>query len=230
MADKLNLTQYHFILASKSPRRQYLLKELGFEFEIITKEVDESFPENLKAQEIPLYLCRKKADAFSGSLNDNSIVITADTIVWIKNHVMNKPADQQEAIKMLRLLSGNMHEVFTGVCLKSKNKETSFYTVSKVYFKHLSDKEIDQYITIFKPYDKAGAYGAQECMPHNVPPCSREEVAFLANINKSGLNTIDSAKSTQETIGTYFVEKIEGSYFNVMGLPLKELYEELLKF
>ena len=225
-----DFSKYHFILASKSPRRQYLLKECGLSFETITKEVDESFPDNLKVQEIPLYLCKKKADAFEGSLSDNSVVITADTIVWVNDHVMNKPADHNDAARMLQLLSGKMHEVFTGVCLKSKNKTKSFYSVSKVYFKKLTEKEIDQYITIFKPFDKAGAYGAQECMPHEIPPCSKEETAFLESINKSELNTIDSTKSTQGSIGTYFVEKIEGSYFNVMGLPLKELYEQLLLF
>lgn len=188
------LKKYHFILASKSPRRQYLLKELGLDFEVHTKEVDESFPDNLKAQEIPLYLCQKKADAFTKELNDTTIVITADTIVWINGQVLNKPENFDDAVRMLKLLSGKMHEVYTGVCLKSKNKTKTFYSLTKVFFKTLSQQEIDYYITNFKPYDKAGAYGAQEFM------------------------------------GYIGIEKIEGSYFNVMGLPLRELYEELLKF
>jgi len=189
-----DLKKYHFILASKSPRRQFLLKDLGLDFEIHTKEVDESFSEDLKAQEIPLYLCQKKANAFDRELDENTIVITADTIVWIHDQVLNKPENYDDAVRMLKLLSGKMHEVYTGVCIKSKHKTKVFYSLTKVYFKSLSEDEIEYYIKNFHPYDKAGAYGAQEW------------------------------------IGYIAVEKIEGSYFNVMGLPLRELYEELLAF
>jgi len=189
-----DLKKYQLILASKSPRRQFLLKDLGLNFDVKTKEVDESFPNDLTAQAIPLYLSEKKAHAFDEELNDNTIVITADTIVWVENKVLNKPENQEDAIRMLKLLSGKMHEVYTGVCLKSKHKTKSFSVKTTVYFKTLSDYEIDYYVTNHKPYDKAGAYGAQEW------------------------------------IGYIAVEKIEGSYFNVMGLPLKELYEELLSF
>lgn len=188
------LNKNKIILASKSPRRQYLLKELGLNFEVHTKEVDESFPESLQAQEIPLYLCKKKADAFEEELSDNTIVITADTVVWIDGQVLNKPENYEDAARMLKLLSGKKHQVFTGVCLKSKHKTKSFYAQTDVYFKVLSEKEIDYYISNFNPYDKAGAYGAQEW------------------------------------IGYIAVEKIEGTYFNVMGLPVREVYEELLKF
>lgn len=189
-----HLNRFHFILASKSPRRQYLLHELGIPFVIETKEVDESFPEHLQREDIPLYLCRKKADAFEGKLEDNTILITADTIVWINNHVLNKPEDAEEARVMLRELSGNRHEVYTGVCLKSGKKEVAFSVKTDVYFKELTDGEIDFYVSTYKPFDKAGAYGAQEW------------------------------------IGYVGVERIEGSYFNVMGLPVKEMYEELVKF
>lgn len=189
-----DLKKHKLILASKSPRRQYLLKELGLEFAVHTKEVDESFPENLKAHEIPLYLGQKKADAFEEELTDDTIVITADTIVWIDNQVLNKPENFNDAVRMLKLLSGKKHEVYTGVCLKSKHKTKTFYALTNVYFKELSQQEIEYYINNFNPYDKAGAYGAQEW------------------------------------IGYIAVEKIEGSYFNVMGLPVRELYEELLKF
>jgi septum formation protein len=182
------------ILASKSPRRQYLLKELGLNFEVYTKDVDESFPENFKAQEIPIYLCQKKADAFQEELSDDTIVITADTIVWVENQVLNKPHNFEDAVRMLNLLSGKMHEVYTAVCLKSKSKTKTFYAVTKVYFKALTQEEIEYYITNYNPYDKAGAYGAQEF------------------------------------IGYIAIDKIEGTYFNVMGLPLKELYENLLAF
>lgn len=189
-----DLKKYHFILASKSPRRQFLLKDLGLDFEVRTKEVDESFSSEFKAEQIALYLCEKKAHAFDDDLNENSIVITADTIVWIENQVLNKPENYEDAVRMLKLLSGKTHEVYTGVCLKSNSKMKSFYAVTKVHFKKLSDEEINYYISNFHPFDKAGAYGAQEW------------------------------------IGYIAVDKIEGSYFNVMGLPLKELYEELLKF
>lgn len=188
------LSQFRFILASKSPRRQYLLRELGIPFELETKDVDESFPEHLERDEIPLFLCRKKADAFERELDEKTIVITADTIVWINGHVLNKPEDAEEAKIMLRELSGNKHEVYTGVCLKSSKKEIAFAVKTDVFFKELSEGEIDYYISTYKPFDKAGAYGAQEF------------------------------------IGYIGVERIEGSYFNVMGLPVKELYEELVKF
>ena len=186
---------FELILASKSPRRQQLLKDLGFDFKVVTKDVDESFPLQLQAQEIPLYLCEHKANSFIEELkSDKTLVITADTIVWIENQVLNKPENFDDAVRMLQLLSGKMHEVFTGVCLKSKHKTKTFYAATKVYFKPLSADEIHYYITNYKPYDKAGAYGAQEWM------------------------------------GYVGVEKIEGSYFNVMGLPVKELYEELMLF
>lgn len=190
--EKLN--QFRFILASKSPRRQFLLKELGIPFELVTKDVDESFPDHLQKDEIPLFLSRKKADAFERDLDEKTIVITADTIVWINDHVLNKPENAEEASVMLRELSGNRHEVFTGVCLKSSKKEVAFAVRTIVYFRELTAGEINYYISQYKPFDKAGAYGAQEF------------------------------------IGYIGVEKIEGSYFNVMGLPVKELYEELVKF
>lgn len=189
-----DLNKFKLILASKSPRRQYLLKELGLNFEVHTKDVDESFPDNLKAEEIPLYLCNKKADAFDEELTDETIVITADTIVWVEGQVLNKPENFDDAVRMLKLLSGKKHEVYTGVCLKSKYKTKSFYALTSVYFKELSQAEIEYYVNNYNPYDKAGAYGAQEW------------------------------------IGYIAVEKIEGTYFNVMGLPVREFYEELLKF
>jgi septum formation protein len=221
------LKKYRFILASKSPRRQYLLKELGLNFEVHTKDVDESFPDSLKAQDIPLYLAEKKAAAFDHELSDTTVVITADTIVWINGQVLNKPEDFDDAVRMLKLLSGKMHEVYTGVFLRSRNKTRSFYTSTKVFFKKLSQQEIEYYINNFKPFDKAGAYGAQECLPVGLNPCSEEEINFLKELNKPDL--IEDSK-TKTAAGYAAVEKIEGSYFNVMGLPVRELYEELLKF
>lgn len=195
---KKELDRYKIILASKSPRRQFLLKEIGLDFEIRTKDVDESFPEKLKGRQIALYLCKKKAAAFQDELQPNDLLITADTIVWVNNKVLNKPANYKEAVNMLKMLSGKMHTVYTGVCIsllskkENKLKVGAFVVSTKVFFKKLTSKEIHFYITNYKPYDKAGAYGAQEW------------------------------------IGYVGVEKIIGSYFNVMGLPVKELYEELM--
>lgn len=183
--------RFSLILASGSPRRHFLLKELGLKFEVRTKETDESFPAELKAEQIAIFLAEKKAKAFLSEIKKNELVITADTIVWINGQVLNKPVDHADAFRMLRMLSGKMHEVFTGVCLLSQERTKSFYSVTKVFFRELSDEEINFYIATYKPFDKAGAYGAQEW------------------------------------IGYVGVEKIEGSYFNVMGLPLRELYEEL---
>ena len=185
---------YQIILGSNSPRRQELLKSLGFDFLNKPINADESFPIDLLAEEIPLYLAEKKADAYPDDLKETEILITADTIVWCEGKVFNKPANFVEGKKMLETLSGKMHEVFTGVCLKSGNKQTTFYDVSKVYFKKLKPEEIEYYLMNFKPYDKAGGYGVQDWL------------------------------------GYIGIDKIEGSFYNVMGLPVKELYEELIKF
>ncbi len=185
---------YQIILGSNSPRRQELLKSLGFDFLNKPINADETFPIDLLAEEIPLYLAEKKADAYPDDLKETEILITADTIVWCEGKVFNRPANFVEGKKMLETLSGKMHEVFTGVCLKSGNKQTTFYDVSKVYFKKLKPEEIEYYLMNFKPYDKAGGYGVQDWL------------------------------------GYIGIDKIEGSFYNVMGLPVKELYEELVKF
>lgn len=185
---------YQIILGSNSPRRQELLKSLGFNFLNKPINVEESYPVDLLAEEIPLFLAEKKADAYEEELKDEEILITADTIVWCDGKAFNKPANFVEGKKMLETLSGKMHEVYTGVCLKSGNKQTTFYDVSKVYFKKLKTEEIEYYLTNYSPYDKAGGYGVQDW------------------------------------IGYIGIDKIEGSFYNVMGLPVKELYEELIKF
>jgi septum formation protein len=185
---------YKLILGSGSPRRQELVKSLGFEFLLKPINADESFPADLKAQEIPLYLAEKKADAYPDELEEGQLLITADTIVWLEGKVLNKPVKYDDAIKMLESLSGKMHEVFTAVCLKSANKQTTFFDVSKVYFKKLKREEIEYYVANFNVYDKAGGYGVQDWL------------------------------------GYIGIDKIEGSFYTVMGLPVKELYEELVKF
>jgi septum formation protein len=189
-----NLAIHNLVLGSASPRRQALLKEAGFNIDTITSDIEEDFSEDLKAQEIPLFLSKLKADHLIKKLGVSQILITADTIVWLNNKALNKPNDYEDACRMLNELSGKQHEVFTGVSITSHKKQVSFFVRTAVYFKTLTQEEIEFYITNYKPYDKAGAYGAQDW------------------------------------IGLIAVEKLEGSYFNVMGLPVKELYEHLKDF
>ncbi|MFD2244834.1 Maf-like protein [Pontibacter ruber] len=188
----MNLSQ-PILLASNSPRRKELLAGLGLTFTVRVKEVHEDFPEHLYREEVAEFLASHKADAYQHELT-NELLITADTIVCLEDRILNKPADYEEAFQMLRALSGTAHEVITGVCLLTKEKKTVFHDVTKVYFKELTDAEIDYYITHYKPFDKAGAYGIQEW------------------------------------IGMIGIKKIEGSYFNVVGLPVQKLYDHLAEF
>lgn len=151
-----------FVLASKSPRRNMLFEGLGFPFEVRTHEVDEDFDEALKGGEIPIYLAEKKAAAFQGDVADRELIITADTIVWINERALNKPADRAEARDMLKEISGATHAVFTGVCLTSAQRQHSFVEETKVSFNALTDLEIEYYLDAYEPFDKAGAYGIQE--------------------------------------------------------------------
>lgn len=188
-----NLKKHKIILASRSPRRQYLFKEIGIDFEVrIKKDSDESYPPDLKSEQIVLYLAKHKSDVYK--IISNELLITADTIVWLDDKVINKPTGPNDAINMLKSLSGKKHEVYTGVCLRSLQKTITFFERTDVYFKSLTEEEIQYYINNFKPFDKAGAYGIQEW------------------------------------IGYIGIEKIEGSYFNVMGLPIQMLYKELSRF
>jgi septum formation protein len=151
------------ILASASPRRQELLSGLGIEFEVAPPAgVDENFPGSLSKTEIPVYLARKKAAAYDNLLDDRTVLITADTIVWCNDTVLNKPSGRNEAIRFLRELSGRSHQVITGVCIKSHERQVSFYSLTSVYFRELREGEIIHYVDQFCPYDKAGGYGIQE--------------------------------------------------------------------
>lgn len=181
------------ILASSSPRRQYLMKEAGFEFTIEKPDTDESFPSAMPVDEVARYLALKKAEYFRPRINDE-IIVTADTVVVLFNQIMNKPQDREEAIRMLTQLSGRTHLVITGVCILSKEKEESFDDVTEVTFRALSADEIAFYVDTYKPFDKAGAYGAQDW------------------------------------IGMTAIEKISGSYFNVMGLPVHRVYQHLQRW
>ena len=182
------------ILASKSPRRQDLLRGLGIDFEIVTKDVEEIYPDHLKREQVPIYLAELKAKAFENDIEENTIIITSDTTVLLDDDILNKPKDIEEAEQMLKRLSGRTHSVVTGVCLTSKDKQHSFYSETKVVFKTLDQEEISYYLKHFSPLDKAGSYGIQEW------------------------------------IGYIGIEKIEGCFFNVMGLPLNKLYKELEAF
>jgi septum formation protein len=184
----------NIILASKSPRRQHLLKDLGVDFEIRTKEVEEVYPPELKREQVALFLSELKATAFTRELTDNDILITSDTIVCLGDRIIGKPKDRDDAFNMLSDLSGNKHEVITAVTFTSANKQHSFFVETEVYFKTLSNFEIDYYINKYQPFDKAGSYGIQEW------------------------------------IGYIGIEKIVGSYFNVMGFPVKEVYVALEEF
>lgn len=189
-----NLNKYKVVLASNSPRRKELLSGLGIEYEVKTlADVDESFPEGLDGVEIPAYIARAKADAYRQVMQENELVITADTIVWLDGEVMGKPVDEEDARRMLRALSGKTHQVITGVCLTTVGYQKTFATVTDVTFAAMTDDEIDYYVTHYRPMDKAGSYGIQEW------------------------------------IGFVGVERIEGSYFNVVGMPIQRLYTELKK-
>ena len=181
------------ILASASPRRQFLLKEIGLEFTIDPPHIDESFPPDMPIEKVPSYLAEKKAKALLPKLTDE-IALAADTVVILRRRILNKPADRKEAIQMLTDLSGHTHTVITAVCLLSKEKSDCFEGQTDVTFKKLTREEIEFYVDNYKPYDKAGAYGAQDF------------------------------------IGMIAIEKIAGSYFTVMGLPIHKVYERLRLF
>lgn len=158
-----NIKKYKVILASASPRRRELLHGLDVDFEVrALPDVDESFPETLQGGDIPLYISKKKADAYRPYMADDELVITADTIVWLDGAALGKPVDEDDARRMLRNMSGKQHSVFTGVAITTKDVQYSFVAQSDVTFAELSGEEIEYYIAKYKPMDKAGAYGAQE--------------------------------------------------------------------
>ena len=158
-----NLKKYKVILASNSPRRKELLAGLGVDYEVRTlPDVDESYPDTLQGADIPLYIAKEKADAYRDMLQSGELMITADTIVWLDGKVLGKPKDREDALCMLRAMSGRTHEVFTGVCITTTEWQRSFAARTEVLFSKLSEEEITYYIDKFQPMDKAGAYGVQE--------------------------------------------------------------------
>ncbi|MFW9596576.1 MAG: Maf-like protein [Paludibacter sp.] len=187
-----NIAGYKIILGSQSPRRQELLRGLNLNFEVKVMDVEENFPPEMVGVDIPMYLAEKKANAYD--IDDNTLLITADTIVWHEGMVLGKPTDKAAAKQMLKQLSGKTHQVITGVCICTRAKRRVFHVISEVRFASLSATEIDFYLEHYKPYDKAGSYGVQEW------------------------------------IGYVGVEHINGSYFNVMGLPIQRVYNELKRW
>jgi len=188
-----NLRPYRLLLASRSLRRQQLMRELGLDFEIVVKDFDESYPEGLNGEEIARYVAGKKALAFKGEVSENEIIITADTIVWCRGKVLGKPVGAHDAVNMLKEISGRTHEVITGVSLLTYDNIFTFTELTHVTFEKMTENEILYYVEKYAPYDKAGAYGIQEW------------------------------------IGLAACSHIDGSYFNVVGLPVQRLYEELKK-
>jgi len=193
-SDMINrLDGYKIILASQSPRRRELLKGLDIPFEIAQNyDFDETYPSELPLDEVAAYLAGKKSDAYPEILNDNEILITADTLVKCQDELLGKPENKQDAINMLKTLSGQRHEVITGTCIRNCSGKEIFSVSSYVYFTDLTDEEIEYYVEKYLPLDKAGAYGIQEW------------------------------------IGYVGIEKIEGSYYNVMGLPVSQLWGKLI--
>ena len=158
-----NLKKYKVILASNSPRRKELLAGLGVDYEVRTlPDVDESYPETLQGADIPLYIAKEKADAYVAMMQPGELMITADTIVWLDGKVLGKPRDREDALQMLRTMSGRTHEVFTGVCITTTDWQRSFTAQTEVRFATLSEEELAYYVDNFQPMDKAGAYGVQE--------------------------------------------------------------------
>ncbi len=189
------LKKYDIILASNSPRRKELLGGLGIPYRVsVMPDIDETYPDTLHGEEIALHIARKKADAYREKMTENTLLITADTVVWLDDKVYGKPTDKKEACAMLHALSGRCHTVTTGVAIYTKEKEVSFAVSTEVSFATLTDEEINHYVEHFRPYDKAGAYGIQE---------------WIGYVGVNGIN---------------------GSYFNVMGLPIHRLYQELKSF
>ncbi|MDR0506288.1 MAG: Maf-like protein [Dysgonamonadaceae bacterium] len=187
-----NLQKYKIILASNSPRRRELLSGLDLNYKVETlPDIEETYPKHLWREEIPVYIAKLKAEAYKEKIEKTTLLITADTIVWLNGTVYGKPCDENAAREMLRTLSGQTHDVITGVCLTGFEKQNVFYAVSSVKFSVLEEEEINYYVDKYKPYDKAGSYGVQEW------------------------------------IGYIGVESISGSFYNVMGLPVRMLYRYL---
>lgn len=191
----MNIKDYHIILASNSPRRRELLRGLDLAFDVrVLPDIAENFPEAIEPKDVAEYISKVKANAYLDTITEKELVLTADTVVIIDREILGKPHDAEQAKAMLHKISGRKHQVVTGVCLTTKERQHSFSVSTDVTFKELSDAEINYYVETYEPFDKAGAYGIQEW------------------------------------IGYVGVTSLEGSYFNVMGLPVQRIWTELNKF
>ncbi len=191
----MSFKDYHIILASNSPRRKELLRGLDIAFDVrVQPDIAEDYPADTAPADVAAYISREKANAYKDTIAENELIITADTVVIVGNEILGKPHDDAEAKQMLRKISGRKHQVVTGVCLTTTEKQHCFSVSTDVTFKNLKEEEIDYYIETYSPLDKAGAYGIQEW------------------------------------IGYIGVTALEGSYFNVMGLPVQRIWEELNRF
>ncbi|MES5005053.1 Maf-like protein [Prevotella disiens] len=191
----MNIKDYHIILASNSPRRRELLRGLDLAFDVrVLPDIAENFPETIEPKDVAEYISKVKANAYLDTITEKELVLTADTVVIIDREILGKPHDAEQAKSMLHKISGRKHQVVTGVCLTTKERQHSFSVSTDVTFKELSDAEINYYVETYEPFDKAGAYGIQEW------------------------------------IGYVGVTSLEGSYFNVMGLPVQRIWTELNKF
>lgn len=186
-----DLFSYTIILNSRSPRRKRLLEDMGFNICVVKTQTEESYPENLAIEEIPVFLAEKKGRAYTEQIREKEILLSSDTMVFLDNEALGKPQSKQEAIAMLQKLSGRKHCVVSGCNLRTEDKSISFYEKTNVFFKSLSSQEIEYYVNKYEPLDKAGAYGIQEW------------------------------------IGMIGIEKIEGDFYNVMGLPTVTLFQKL---
>ena len=191
----MSYKDYHIILASNSPRRRELLRGLDIAFDVrVQPDIAEDYPADTAPADVAAYISREKANAYKDTIAENELIITADTVVIVGNEILGKPHDDAEAKEMLHKISGRKHQVVTGVCLTTTEKQHCFSVSTDVTFKNLKEEEIDYYIETYSPLDKAGAYGIQEW------------------------------------IGYIGVTALEGSYFNVMGLPVQRIWEELNRF
>ena len=181
----------NIILGSQSPRRRELMSGIDIPYKSIVINADEAYPHSLQRGDIPMFISREKAQAYLPQLKDDELLITADTIVWLEGQMLGKPKDEDDACRMLRMLSGKTHQVYTGVTFAYKDKMETIVDCTDVSFRHLTDDEINYYVSHYKPFDKAGAYGVQEW------------------------------------IGYVGVERMEGSYFNVMGFPIEKVYTKI---
>ena len=191
----MSFKDYHIILASNSPRRKELLRGLDIAFDVrVQPDIAEDYPADTVPADVAAYISREKANAYKDTIAENELIITADTVVIVGNEILGKPHNDAEAKEMLHKISGRKHQVVTGVCLTTTEKQRCFSVSTDVTFKNLKEEEIDYYIETYSPLDKAGAYGIQEW------------------------------------IGYIGVTALEGSYFNVMGLPVQRIWEELNRF